>query len=507
MERVEVDSTVLTWLDGVSGGRLEIGAIDAIASKCATRSAFQLTPADGRIRIGMALIPTSHVVDVSTQPAVLREVLPIGVGACPAGSSGSVAAAWIARLSHRSSCWRPADPDAAGLIRTACGAAFPLLGAAFDLGALPLVKVPRWAAPALAHSSARVAASTLFASKATRPVIAALVRGLIQPGLASEPHSIAHSAEGGVDGASHVNLLGVGLAMMGESVLEPDSLARVLGMVSNHVDPNTWPTSEQIAIFHLHAPALGASRTERLLVDAASRPNGPLLLARVIGALDDVGHRLPRRLASRLDEFDQQCQSLLPVDPNPELGRWGPLPARGSSPARQLRPAQRRQSAARPNQVPDAAARGPVGRRPAGRGVDQRRRAFMAPAGELRRSEPNDASQLANAIRNLNGSALPGGLVLRVPRSGADLRAWGTLLSNCVGSYAAAVASGRSHIVGVELQDALQYCLEIKPDATIRQFLGHRNRAVPREHAGIVCRYLAAAGVLNATSPINQPWL
>ncbi|MGA2836219.1 MAG: PcfJ domain-containing protein [Acidimicrobiales bacterium] len=99
------------------------------------------------------------------------------------------------------------------------------------------------------------------------------------------------------------------------------------------------------------------------------------------------------------------------------------------------------------------------------------------------------------------------GLVLVVPRSGAELQAWGRRFANCVGSYSAAVEAGRSHIVGVELHEVLSYCLEIKPDRTIRQFLGYRNRAVPREHATVVARYLMSRGALDAGNAANRVWL
>ncbi len=508
MDRVVVDGTALSWVDDPSGARLEVGTSDAGGPSRAARSAFRLTPEGGRIRVGMALIPTTRVVDISIQPSVLMEVLPIDVGSCRPGSSGSVAARWVARLSERSSIWHPSDPDSAGLIRTVGGGAFPLLGAAYDRGASPVREIPRWAACTLTRTSARDAARAAFTSKATRPVIAGLARGLVQRHREQPDDPDPVEATDGGGGVTCVSLLGIGLALMGDPVLEPDDLARLLGQDCSDCRPALWPTSQQIALFRGQAPMLGRTRASRLLVEAATRADGIRLLSRIITALDHVGHLLPRTIANRLEDLDHQCHELLPIDPNPTRGRWGPLPQRSTRPAPPAPPRPRAVPPGRPGEDLTADLQGPPDHAPrAPAPADPRRRALLAPHHEDHRSPAPGDSGLRDTIRALHGAAPSDGLVLIVPRSGAELQAWGRRFANCVGGYSAAVEAGRSHIVGVELHEALTYCLEIKPDRTIRQFLGYRNRAVPREHTTVVARYLVARGALDAGNRANRVWL
>ena len=90
------------------------------------------------------------------------------------------------------------------------GIAFPLLGAAYDLGASPLEEIPRWAGPVLAAPTVADGARTAFGASATRPVRRALVE------------AIRPLPTGQVD------LTVLALALMASDVLEPDRLARVL---------------------------------------------------------------------------------------------------------------------------------------------------------------------------------------------------------------------------------------------------------------------------------------
>lgn len=304
------------------------------------------------------------------------------------------------------------------------------------------------------------------------------------------------------------SLLGIGLSLMSEPVLEPDQLARILRHDCGQHGSDTWPTKEQIATFRQFAPRLGSARVERLMRESVSRADGPQLLSQLIGTLDSIGDLLPRRIASPLDELYLQCQSLLPVDPNPGLQGLQPLRGSGSqAPVR--RQARRRDQP--PPRVP-ATTRFRVElpetpTRPVQRQVDPRRRALLAP----RTSQPSSSNILASPDPNLTNAidnvCLEDGLSLQVPRSTAELEAWGRRLGNCLGSYGRAVASGRSLIVGVELHGVLTYCLEVAPNRSIRQFLGIRNRPVPPTHSAIVCTYLASIGVLDRNSAGNTPWL
>jgi hypothetical protein len=80
--------------------------------------------------------------------------------------------------------------------------------------------------------------------------------------------------------------------------------------------------------------------------------------------------------------------------------------------------------------------------------------------------------------RRFDGVFVAGGeLELVLPRTPQELAAWGRMLDNCLADFAAAVAEGRSVIVGVRRRRALVAALELQPDlASVVQFLGPRNR-------------------------------
>ncbi len=79
-------------------------------------------------------------------------------------------------------------------------------------------------------------------------------------------------------------------------------------------------------------------------------------------------------------------------------------------------------------------------------------------------------------FRRLHG-LLVGTLELVLPRTPTELAAWGRLLGNCLAGFDAAVAAGRSVVVGVRDDGALVAAVEIDPQrGTIVQFLGPSNR-------------------------------
>jgi hypothetical protein len=110
-------------------------------------------------------------------------------------------------------------------------------------------------------------------------------------------------------------------------------------------------------------------------------------------------------------------------------------------------------------------------------------------------------------VAALHGAEVGADLRLLLPRTSDELVAWGRLLRSCIGSFQAAVAAGRSTLIGVEERGALSYCVEVTPDGSVRQFLGKRNRTVPRPVVASVCDVLVAAGVVDPSRTANEVWL
>ena len=80
-------------------------------------------------------------------------------------------------------------------------------------------------------------------------------------------------------------------------------------------------------------------------------------------------------------------------------------------------------------------------------------------------------------------------------------------MRSCVGSFGEAVATRRSTVIGSFREDRLVHCIELTPDRTIRQFLGHANR--PPAHAArlAIVDALVRAGAIEPTDPRNAAWL
>jgi hypothetical protein len=416
-------------------------------------------------------------------------VLPVGRGPCRPGTAGSTAARWIATLAGIGEAWRPPDPDAIGLVGVAGGASWPLLGVAYERGATPLGAVPPWATPILSKPILREAARAGFGAKVNRRVTAALGSSLLE-----------RSEE--ADDPGPVSLYRLALALMGALVFEPDQIARILDADGPSRPPETWPDGAEIAAGSQLIARMAPAQGVRLLIDAIERPDGPALLSETLRNVGSVLDLLPERPAHRLEALRNQCRALLPVDPDPDSAGWRRPPGAGS------RRAQRdgdQPGRAMPAQVdPAADAAGRIADPRPRRRSQQRRRAFLAPQG--RPVVGGDPARAA-ALNNVDGCDVGGGLRIAVPRSRAELSAWGQHLRNCVGSYEAAWASGLSLIIGVKVDEVLTYCLEVTPQGRVRQFLGARNRPVPSHHARIVSALLARVGIIDPAQPENWLWL
>jgi hypothetical protein len=120
---------------------------------------------------------------------------------------------------------------------------------------------------------------------------------------------------------------------------------------------------------------------------------------------------------------------------------------------------------------------------------------------------PDTAFRHPAAVARLHGADVGAELRLLLPRTGDELVAWGRRLRSCIGSFGAAVAAGRSVLIGIEEGGVLAYCLEVAPDGSVRRFLGERNRPVPRPVVAAVCGRLVAAGIVDPGRTANEVWL
>jgi hypothetical protein len=513
VERIEVDGHVLAWERHGDGAVLEVADGTGPCGRPARSTTFVLGVHDGRLRVELALVPTSRRVDVSFQPDLFGQILPVGPGPCADGSAGAAVAHRVASLGAGTAMWCPADPAGSGLLAVVGGAALPLLGAAYDAGAAALGEVPRWAAALLGETTPRRAVRAAFGAKGTKAVARALVAGLVAP------------HPGGTGGATRIGpappdgsvaLHRVAAALMGVPALEPDRLARVLAAEGPAANPGQWPDGTQLAVGRAVTSRLGPVGAERVLTEAVTTEDGMTVLDELCRLYPGVADQLPARPPTRLVALRDLCRSLLPLDPDPSADRWGRVPrspTTRSVPSRPVASAGRAGRGGRPAPGgavptrPPTDASPPAARPRAGPGLprDPRARAHVAPAAPP--APTNAAFHHPPAVAALHGVEVGADLRLLLPRTSDELLAWGRVLRSCVGSFGAAVAAGRSLLIGVEERGALAYCMEVAPDGSVRQFLGQRNRTVPRPVVASVCDLLVVAGVVDPTRTANEVWL
>ncbi len=311
---------------------------DVIDVCVAGRAVVSLKPDSGRVRVGLVMHPLNRVVDVSIQPSAACETLRDAARRTASPAATIETAAREALLEARNRCASWAPPEDAGLLAGFGGAAFPLMGAAYDAGAAPVTEVPRWAEPVVAARSAREGAIAAFGDRTTRPVVRALVAA-IQPASSTD-----------------IDFSNLALAMAGRDVLQPDCLARVLSAervahpAHDLPDPNTLNEVRQTVTMW------GATRAERVLLDAAARADGlKLLLAAVRFARQLRGHSppfLPNRLAELHDAYRCRVESAPQARP-----RSVPPPVRSRRTTAQPEQPQPRHRALRPTHGPQACRR------------------------------------------------------------------------------------------------------------------------------------------------------
>ncbi len=428
---------------------------------------LRLTPRSHRVVVGLVVPPRGRVVDVSIQPSAACRAVEDATRRCgdtPSAVDRTLRSA-VHTAARRAEAWVPTEDLCWSHLFG--GVAYPLLGAAYELGAAPVAEVPRWAAPALAARSVGDAATAVFGAAATRPVRRALV-GAVAPLPSGE-----------------VDLAVLGLALLGAPVLQPDRLARVLsadrvGQPSADLpDPATLRTTRGVIAAWMRA-GWDEARLERVLVDAAARPDGMRVLVRCTTYARQLGdHGPPPPLPNRLEELHDVHRALVRSAPeSADRPERPPTPVRRATAA----PAARPRVQERPRHQPMAApsAHGPV-----------------AATAQI---------QVTPSTRRLDGLTL-GDLTLVLPHTAGDLTRWGRLLSNCLGDFGPAAVAGRTLIVGVQRANRLVQAVEVTSDGRIRQFCGMANRAPRDGDRRSVVRALALHGVIDVRSVHNRPWL
>lgn len=416
------------------------------------------TPRSGRVDVGLVVPPRPRVIDLSAQPGAVTLKL------------AATAAALGERPAHLESAARAAAYEAAALadaplpdreidLLGVLGAiAFPILSAAYDLGAAPVARLPRWAVPVFERPTVGDAARVAFGPSATRTVRRALV------------DTLRPLADGTVDHS------GLALALMAAPVVQPDRLARILSADRVRQDPATLPDPATLRATRPTLDRWGPVRVERILSEAAGLADGLVLALRTIAyAADLTDHGPSGPLPHRLHELHDVYRALVRSPP-----------AR-TQPARIQPP---RIQPATPRVAPEAAT--------------PPHRALAPPAtrGRVRHDAPIRYKQEHRCLDGLTR----GDLTLVLPHTTGDLERWGRILSNCLGDFSAAAATGRSVIVGVRRSNRLIYAVELTAGGEVRQFCGQANRAPRPSDRRLIVQTLAEAGAVDTSSAVNRLW-
>jgi len=436
--------------------------------------AFEATRA--RFRLGLSLLGGDRVIDVSIDPAVWIGHLQQRAAdmdqhpqrwrdaICTALDRHGVAEGW----------W--AEPLRSDPLAVATATAWPLLRPSVAAGHLP-ASVPRWAAELLSGPDVATAVRRELAGRQHRRLVRAVgarLRGpvswwplalvLALPAIDADRAANLLEADGNSYLASQddFGLLGdlLGGAPPGHAVRlatstgDPDRLCRAL---------RDW------------ARARRELRTVPRSIEALEDLLGAALIAPVAPALrhERDGSRAPTGGDAGTGGGDPGTGD---GDPG-NAGGVGPLegPGEGAQPARAQRRAAPRQAHHRARAAPTAA--------PVAGGARTERFVYDEPWHQLHRRARGD-------------------LELVLPATPAELDGWSRTLHNCLDTFGAAVASGRSLIVGIRVDGLLRGAAEITPaTGRIVQLLGARNRPLAARLEADACELLAEAGVHPPTVP------
>ena len=400
-----------------------------------------------RVHVDLVLLGGDRTVEVSFHPAATVDLVRGYAERRGADGNGWLGALLRAVIEDagRWGSWVPSSTDPAPPLAVLGGVTHPLLGTAYDRGVTPAGEIPRWASPALAEPSMAAAAVRLLgAPAASRTVVRAMGALLLRPTVPWWQLAVAAALT---------------------SVCGADDVAAVLEVAGE--EPTGLPSAEDVAVLRAGFALLEPARAKRLAVDALG-VGGARRLASALRALVDAGDDVRWPPPVRLAELEAACLRATAVDPAP----------RSAAPCR----------------APDPTPAPVMRRTPAPPAWTTARRAPVTSGG----TPPSDAAFAHPAdVRALDGCSLRDDVELVLPRTPADLRAWGHMLGNCLGDFGAAVAEHRSVVFGVKHRGALVAAIELLPNLReVRQFLGARNRVPPAAVVDVVLERLAprAAG-------------
>jgi hypothetical protein len=416
------------------------------------------------------VIPTlDRVIDVSVRPSVARAGL--HEAAERAGESAetaeSAAIDALRSAADLAGAWVP--PDDSHLLAALGGSSFPLLAAAYDAGARPLGDVPRWAVQTVAAPDAASGAAAAFGTAASRTVVRALARSLVErPG---EPVDLARLA----------------LALIGAPVLESDRLARVLSAPGELWPADRLPSVDFIELGRRIVLKWGPVRTEKVLIDAAASAEAGAVLGCTLQYARDVTIHAPARLPNRLVALHDAYRFGIVTDHRP-------------------RPAVAEPAVRRPRRVILAEPPPPPPLRHVARRERDPRDRILRPLAGGPRVSAADPLKVTPEIRALHLVEC-GPVRLAIPNTVGDLKRWSQMLSNCLGDYGPVAVAGTSSIIGVERDGVLKGALELQSTGVVRQFVATANRSMPADARDAVIAILVERGLVDPTHPDNQIWL
>jgi hypothetical protein len=382
--------------------------------------------------------------DVSVQPGAVTTVVDDEARARAADPN-----AWRRDITVVLAEWEPTVAWCSGdpaLLTAAIGAlTHPLIAALHHAGATALTDIPRWLTPLLRSPDLRSAVGVLSVQPTRR-----LVRAL---GSSLTP----------VDG--RLDLAPVSLAVAAGSDTPADLLANLLE-AGNPPNPDRLvPTVEQVRAIERGVARHPADRRVALLTDAV---DDPVALAQLFTQLSSRSALIPDPPPTRVRDLHDLCRQIVPV--------LAPRPASLPEPVAPAPPADADQAgtAPPPHELLLTAPQ------PDARRVAPRRLEVNGPrAAPTAPSPTTDHWPLPDALTVVHGLHHHD-LTFVVPTTALQLSQWGVQLRNCLSDYHAAVAGGRTWLVGIEQGGHPIGCIEIVPSTRrLRQAYGRANRPLP----------------------------